>query len=223
MRRFMIILSFCMLLSGCSRLPDQEEDTKPAKKVLLPDSGPGMWGDVLHKYDVYLDYIADDTKIPVHFVYYEQIASLGQFQQCNNETWVNNEGKLVGTYDYTLKDEFNRYFHFEGRGYTSDNNYEEAEGVNPEDMRSVSGGYIGTLKYVSDNLVYIYDASSGKLQEIYWEVDGVDFGFRIRAYDGFSSFEPDPEGTIVDRLLHLDSAPAALDELVDMISTPYFP
>ena len=45
----------------------------------------------------------------------------------------------------------------------------------------------------------------------------------ITAEDGFDRFEPNPDGTFIERLLCLESALIAQDEFVEMVSTPYTP
>ena len=224
MRRFLIILSFCMLLCGCTKLPKEQtnqiENTKSSDRIILEDSAHDGCGNSFDNYDEYLDFCADDTVVPVNFVHYEQIAFLGQFQQYESDYWRNDEGKIVAHYTYTLIDEFSRTMKFHGYAYTLENYNERPQYINREDLRSVPGGFSGYRTFVSNNLEYTY-RENGQLMDIYWDVS--DFGFSLWVDGGFSSFEPNPEGTIVDRLLRLDSAPAALDELVEMISTPHFP
>lgn len=229
--RCVCIIMVCVLLClGCSKSPKdiqnltyQSEVTNPSEDnldIYFPPSTTR--GNHFNSYDEYLGFYDGSTAVPVNFVNYEQIALLGEFLEYESEYWTNDNGELVAHYHYILRNEYDHTLMFLGYAYTLESFVESAEGVTPEDMHYIPPVDEGYRVYESEGIRYTYRAN-GRLRDIYWEIEGFDFGFSIFTDNGFSDYEPNPEGTFVERMLCLESAPAAVEEFAQMISTPYTP
>jgi len=203
----------CLLLSGCAVSP--EGNGGAGSQALDSDQSVA----ILKSYEEYLEFCNDeDTLLPDNFVYYQKMAELGTFDMFIGYG-LDEGGKIslrdYGSYHYRLKDEENRAFSIWGFGYVIESESEKTDNITPEDMR-LSSDKDDYRVFVDEGLQYHYTAD--KLTQIAWEVNGA--SIVLKAEDGFSAFEPNSEGTFVERLLCLESAPAALEEFVEMVSIP---
>ena len=220
MKRMIGLIMACLLLSGCSFLQGYHP-TAPENN----NSTLGEFGDALDSYDEYEKFCRNpDVVMPESFIKYEQIQQLGQFEQLyflgNDQS---NGDHLVDVYTYTLVDVNNRQFAISGFRNVQLRSSEKTAKITPQDMRSISDESREVRVFTQGNLSYYYNQSHnvGKLCVIHFEVKGV--SYRLTADAGFAEFEPNPEGTFVERLLCLESAPAAVEEFEQMISIPYEP
>lgn len=226
MERIVVLMLVCLLLTGCGNKqesPAEESRTDhPTQEGNLStenDGGlPELESDFFETCNTLYEYREfcrePSAKMPENFLKYEQIEKLGTF----SIMWYMGITD-VDSFGYELVDKNNRELGIEvipnGVQYTA----EEIKNVTPEDMRSVSGSDNGDLMFICDDLIYYY--SNFELSRIYWNTDGADY--ILFADRGFTKFEPDPHGEIVERLLCLESATAARDELAEMIYSPYTP
>lgn len=222
MKRMMLILTICIMLSGCTKSSYEQlnpsDGTQSTSRVILEDCVDWQIG--CGSYEEYVEFIEGDPALPSQFIYYQQIAELGAFRRFDGDPWASDEYVDYAVYYYTLEDAYGRTFQISGRRFSSSEDYMEVQPVTPEDMRTVSQSTQTYRVYTSGNLKYTY-RKTGKLFHIEWKVD--DLVFTLLAADGFSAFEPNPDGTFVERMLCLESAPGAVEDFAEMISAPYNP
>lgn len=236
MKRILSLLVCSLLLCGCTKMPEgqagqttQTVSTNPTASIPVDysisgggDIGPDI---VFSDYEEYLNYFKDDTLIPINFVHYEQIASLGTFvrYECYNGIALSDPAQ----FNYTIKDEYGNVFRL--TVYRSDFNHEEVkrvEDVSPGDLRWSSKADEHNRMFVADeadDFVYEYN-KNGRLHHICWEVNG--YGFSLWAENFFCNIEGPPAsegGSFLARMICLDTALIAQDEFVAMVSTPYTP
>lgn len=217
MKRIIILMLFFLLLSGCDA--HQQVSTKESittcstEESVVTPAETDFFGSCLTLED-YKEFCRNpDVEMPVNFLRYEQIDELGQFHAIHFMGIAK-----VDVFWYQLTDEEERSFSIwvYPKGFYHVG--EDPTPPTPEDMRSISVSHYNRM-YISVDDEFKYYYQFGKLDQIFWNIDGVDY--KLAA--DFAQFEPDPNGTFVERMLCLESAPAAVEEFAQMISTPYTP
>ena len=229
MKRIYLLLACGILLCGCTK--DQSNQSIVANSsTRLPDDY-GMIIDPVSRddkefdnYYEYWDHFEGDAVVPVNFIHYEQIASLGDFQKYESFNGINPDG--TAQYKYTLKDADERVIYLNIFKGTFTNYYDDVEEIEPGNLSVIPSwtpnGHETYRVFIVDNIRYKYN-KKGILVDIYLEIEGFDYGISLDVETRFDFVIGDPEGTFIERMLCLESAPAAVEEFAQMISTPYTP